>query len=172
MALAISFYGLSTFEGSMMAIKTINAMSHYTDWTVGHVHSGALGWVAMISIGTIYYLIPVVFHRPQMYSIQWIHIHFWLATGGTMIYVTSMWINGFLQGLMWRASNDDGSLTYTFVDALVVSYPGYLLRFLGGVMVVGGMCLMAYNCWKTVKQPAALDELNAKTKTALEGASA
>ncbi len=131
MALALSFYGMATFEGSMMAIKTVNAMSHYTDWTIGHVHSGALGWVAMITIGTMYYLIPVVFGKAKMYSEQLIHTHFWMAVTGTVLYVSSMWINGLTQGVMWRATNVDGSLTYSFMDSLIASYPGYFVRFCG-----------------------------------------
>lgn len=151
MALALSFYGMATFEGSMMAIKTVNAMSHFTDWTVGHVHSGALGWVAMISIGTIYYLVPVIFHKQQMYSEKLIHFHFWLAVTGTVLYVSSMWVNGFTQGLMWRASNLDGSLTYSFVDSLVASYPGYFIRFIGGSLFLLGMLVLSYNTWMTIR---------------------
>jgi cytochrome c oxidase cbb3-type subunit 1 len=161
MALALSFYAMATFEGSMMAIKTVNAMSHFTDWTVAHVHSGALGWVAMITIGMLYYLIPVVFHRKQMYSEKLIHWHFWLAVVGTVLYVVSMWVNGFMQGLMWRATNTDGSLTYSFIDALVASYPGYFVRFVGGALFLLGMLVMAYNTWKTIaRSPAQIPANN------------
>ncbi len=150
---SLSFYGMSTFEGPMMSIKTVNALSHYTDWTIGHVHSGALGWVAMVSIGAIYFLIPKLFGKEKMYSIKLIDIHFWVATIGVVIYIVSMWIAGVMQGLMWRAVNDDGTLTYSFVESLERMYPYYGLRLLGGFLFFFGMLIMAYNVWKTVKGP-------------------
>ena len=150
---SLSFYGMSTFEGPMMAIKTVNALSHYTDWTIGHVHSGALGWVAMVSIGAVYHLIPNLFGQGRMYSIKLINVHFWLATVGTVLYIVAMWISGVMQGLMWRAVNDDGTLTYSFVEALQASYPFYFVRFLGGCFFVTGMLLMAYNAYRTVTAP-------------------
>lgn len=148
---SLSFYGMSTFEGPMMAIKSVNALSHYTDWTVGHVHSGALGWVAMISIGAIYHLIPILFDRERMYSIKLINTHFWLHTIGVVLYIVAMWISGVMQGLMWRAVNSDGTLTYSFVESLEASYPFYFVRFVGGVFVVAGMLIMGYNVWKTIR---------------------
>ncbi|MCW8865387.1 MAG: cytochrome-c oxidase, cbb3-type subunit I [Colwellia sp.] len=147
---SLSFYGMSTFEGPMMAIKSVNALSHYTDWTVGHVHSGALGWVAMVSIGALYHLIPVLFNQGRMYSIRLINIHFWIHTTGIVLYIVAMWISGVMQGLMWRAVNTDGTLTYSFVESLTASYPFYFIRFLGGVLVVAGFLLMAYNMFKTI----------------------
>jgi len=147
---SLSFYGMSTFEGPMMAIKSVNALSHYTDWTVGHVHSGALGWVAMISIGAMYHLIPILFNQGRMYSIRLINIHFWIHTTGIVLYIVAMWISGVMQGLMWRAVNTDGTLTYSFVESLTASYPFYFIRFLGGVLVVSGFLLMAYNMFKTI----------------------
>ncbi len=147
---AVSFYGMSTFEGPMMAIKTVNALSHYTDWTIGHVHSGALGWVAFISIGSLYYLIPRLYNR-EIYSTRLIETHFWIATIGVVLYITSMWISGVMQGLMWRAVNDDGTLTYSFVESVQAVHPFYVIRFTGGVFFVTGMLIMAYNIWKTVK---------------------
>ena len=150
MIVSLSFYGMSTFEGPMMSIKTVNALSHYTDWTIGHVHSGALGWVAMISVGAIYVLIPNLFGRERMYSIKLIEWHFWTTTIGVVLYIVSMWIAGVMQGLMWRAVNEDGTLTYSFVEALERMYPYYTVRFIGGVLVVFGMFLMAYNVWKTI----------------------
>jgi cytochrome c oxidase cbb3-type subunit 1 len=146
---SLSFYGMSTFEGPMMSIKTVNALSHYTDWTIGHVHSGALGWVAMISIGTMYHLIPIMFGQKRMYSVSLINTHFWMSTIGTVLYITSMWVNGLMQGLMWRAYNADGTLTYSFVEAVQSSYPGYVVRLIGGFIFFAGMLLMAYNVWKT-----------------------
>ncbi|WP_028448975.1 MULTISPECIES: cytochrome-c oxidase, cbb3-type subunit I [Chitinibacter] len=157
MVTALSFYGMSTFEGPMMAIKSVNALSHYTDWTVGHVHSGALGWVAMISIGSIYYLIPRLFGREQMWSVKLIETHFWMATLGVVLYIASMWISGVTQGLMWRAINSDGTLTYAFIDAVKASYPYYFIRFLGGLLYLSGMILMLYNVLRTVFEGKAVD---------------
>ena len=150
MIVALSFYGMSTFEGPMMSIRTVNALSHYTDWNIGHVHSGALGWVAMISVGAIYNLIPRVFGRAAMYSTRLIDLHFWTTTIGVVLYISSMWIAGVMQGLMWRAVNDDGTLTYSFVESLTASYPFYAVRLIGGALVLGGMFVMAYNVWKTI----------------------
>ena len=153
LVVSLSFYGMSTFEGPMMAIKTVNALSHYTDWTIGHVHSGALGWVAMISIGSLYHLIPVLYGHGRMYSTNLVNIHFWLATIGTVLYIVSMWISGVMQGLMWRAVNSDGTLTYSFVESIQASYPFYFVRFIGGCFFVTGMLIMAFNVFKTVKAP-------------------
>jgi cytochrome c oxidase cbb3-type subunit 1 len=153
LVVSLSFYGMSTFEGPMMAIKTVNALSHYTDWTIGHVHSGALGWVAMVSIGSLYHLVPVLFNQGRMYSTSLVNVHFWLATIGTVLYIVSMWISGVMQGLMWRAVNSDGTLTYSFVESLEASYPFYFVRFLGGCFFLTGMLIMAYNVLRTVKAP-------------------
>ncbi|MCB1688376.1 MAG: cytochrome-c oxidase, cbb3-type subunit I [Halioglobus sp.] len=152
LVVSLSFYGMSTFEGPMMSIRTVNALSHYTDWTIGHVHSGALGWVAMISIGAIYHLIPILFAKQRMYSIGLINTHFWMATIGTVLYIVSMWVNGILQGLMWRAYNQDGTLTYSFVESVAASYPGYVVRFLGGAIFFSGMLVMAYNVYMTSRR--------------------
>ncbi|NOY67626.1 MAG: cytochrome-c oxidase, cbb3-type subunit I [Gammaproteobacteria bacterium] len=154
---SLSFYGMSTFEGPMMSIKTVNALSHYTDWTIGHVHSGALGWVAMVSIGAIYALIPQLFGRKEMYSIKLIDTHFWVATIGVVLYIVSMWIAGVMQGLMWRAVNADGTLTYSFVESLERMYPYYAVRLLGGLLFFSGMLFMAYNVWKTIKGSEPVD---------------
>jgi cytochrome c oxidase cbb3-type subunit 1 len=149
---SLSFYGMSTFEGPMMSIKTVNALSHYTDWTIGHVHSGALGWVGLVTMGSMYYLIPRLFGQKQMYSVKAIELHFWIATVGIVLYIAAMWIAGVMQGLMWRAVNPDGSLTYTFVESVKASYPFYVIRLLGGVLYLGGMFVMAWNVWKTATQ--------------------
>ncbi len=149
MVVALSFYGMSTFEGPMMSIKTVNSLSHYTDWTVGHVHSGALGWVAMITIGCVYAMLPKLFGKKEMWSTRLIDWHFWTTTIGVVLYVAAMWIAGIMQGLMWRATNEDGSLTYSFIEALNSTYPYYAVRLLGGLMVLSGMVLMAYNAWRT-----------------------
>ena len=147
---SVSFYGMSTFEGPMMAIKTVNALSHYTDWTIGHVHSGALGWVAMISMGAMYYLIPRLFDR-KIYSLKLIEVHFWLATLGIVLYIASMWVSGVMQGLMWRAVNADGTLTYSFVESVQAMHPFYIVRFLGGTFFLVGMLVMAYNIWRSIE---------------------
>jgi cytochrome c oxidase cbb3-type subunit 1 len=154
---SLSFYGMSTFEGPMMSIKTVNALSHYTDWTIGHVHSGALGWVAMVSIGSVYFLIPKLFDREQMYSVRLIDWHFWMSTIGVVLYIVAMWISGVMQGLMWRAVNEDGTLTYSFVESLEAMYPFYFVRFLGGALFLCGMLVMAYNVIKTVSGARPVD---------------
>jgi cytochrome c oxidase cbb3-type subunit 1 len=150
LVVAVSFYGMSTFEGPMMAIKTVNALSHYTDWTIGHVHSGALGWVGMISMGAMYHLIPRLFNR-EIYSVKLIDRHFWLATIGIVLYITAMWISGIMQGLMWRAVNEDGTLIYSFVETVNAMQPYYIIRLLGGLTYLSGMLLMAYNIYQTVR---------------------
>jgi cytochrome c oxidase cbb3-type subunit 1 len=150
LVVSVSFYGMSTFEGPMMAIKTVNALSHYTDWTIGHVHSGALGWVGMISMGAMYHLIPRLFNR-EIYSVKLIETHFWLATIGIVLYITSMWISGIMQGLMWRAVNEDGTLIYSFVETVNEMHPYYMIRLLGGLIYLSGMLLMAYNVFQTVR---------------------
>ncbi|MEM8814784.1 MAG: cytochrome-c oxidase, cbb3-type subunit I [Pseudomonadota bacterium] len=152
MIVALSFYGMSTFEGPMMSIKTVNALSHYTDWTIGHVHSGALGWVAMMTMGSLYTLIPRLWNREGMYSTKLIDIHFWTSTIGVVLYAVSMWIAGVTQGLMWRAVNDDGTLTYAFIESLKATYPYYGLRLLGGVIFFAGMLIMVYNVYMTVRE--------------------
>ena len=146
---SISFYGMSTFEGPMMAIKTVNALSHYTDWTIGHVHSGALGWVALVSMGSMYYLIPRLFNR-ELYSLKLVEAHFWTATIGIVLYISSMWVAGIMQGLMWRATNGDGTLTYSFVESVQAMHPYYIVRFMGGVFFLLGSIVMAWNIWKTI----------------------
>ncbi|MDP2786694.1 MAG: cytochrome-c oxidase, cbb3-type subunit I [Pseudomonadota bacterium] len=151
MIVALSFYGMSTFEGPLMSLKDVNALSHYTDWTVGHVHSGALGWVAMIAFGSLYHMIPKLWNT-QMYSVKLINAHFWLATIGTLLYITAMWISGISQGLMWRAFDDFGNLQYSFVESVAAMHPFYAMRAIGGLFFLTGMSLMAYNVYKTIRQ--------------------
>jgi cytochrome c oxidase cbb3-type subunit I len=150
LVVSLSFYGMATFEGPIMSIKTVNALSHYTDWTVGHVHAGALGWVGFISIGSIYYLIPRLFGRSEMHSVRLVTLHFWVATIGIVLYISAMWIAGVMQGLMWRAVNPDGTLTYTFVESVKATYPYYGVRLLGGLLYLSGMFMMGWNVWKTI----------------------
>ena len=147
---SLSFYGMSTFEGPMMSIKTVNALSHYTDWVIGHVHSGALGWVAMVSIGAIYYMVPRLFGKKEMHSVKLINTHFWVATIGVVLYISSMWIAGVMEGLMWRATNPDGTLTYSFIETVKSIKGLYEIRLAGGVMFLSGMLLMAYNVARTI----------------------
>ena len=149
MIVSLSFYGMSTFEGPMMAIKTVNSLSHYTDWTVGHVHSGALGWVGLVSMGALYYMVPRLFGQKQMHSMKAIELHFWLATVGIVLYIASLWISGVMEGLMWRAINTDGTLTYTFVESVKAKHPYYIIRLLGGLLYLSGMVIMLWNVIKT-----------------------
>jgi cytochrome c oxidase cbb3-type subunit 1 len=149
MIVSLSFYGMSTFEGPMMAIKTVNSLSHYTDWTVGHVHSGALGWVGLVSMGALYYMVPRLFGQKQMHSMKAIEMHFWLATVGIVLYISALWISGVMEGLMWRAINTDGTLTYTFVESVKAKHPYYMIRLLGGLLYLSGMLIMLWNVLKT-----------------------
>ena len=148
---ALSFYGMSTFEGPMMSLKDVNALSHYTDWTVGHVHSGALGWVAMISFGSLYHLVPRLWNTP-VYSQRLINVHFWLATIGILLYIVAMWISGIMQGLMWRAFDDFGNLQYSFVESVAAMHPFYAMRALGGAFFLTGMVIMCYNMYMTIRK--------------------
>jgi cytochrome c oxidase cbb3-type subunit I len=154
---SLSFYGMATLEGPLMSIKTVNALSHYTDWTIGHVHSGALGWVGFITMGSLYYLIPRLFGRTEMYSVSLINVHFWVATIGIVLYIAAMWIAGVMQGLMWRAVGEDGTLTYTFVESVKASYPFYVIRLLGGLLYLSGMLIMLYNTLKTIGMASAVE---------------
>ena len=151
MIVALSFYGMSTFEGPLMAIKEVNALAHYTDWVVGHVHSGALGWVAFISFGALYHMIPVLWKKKEMYSIRLISIHLWIATFGIVLYIVAMWISGIMQGLMSREYDANGFLVHSFVEIVQAMHPFYIMRALGGLLYVSGMFLMIYNSYKTIK---------------------
>jgi cytochrome c oxidase cbb3-type subunit 1 len=151
MMVAAVFYGLTTFEGSFMAIRPVNALSHYTDWTIGHVHAGALGWVAMITFGAIYASVPWLWKRPAMYSARLVEAHFWLALAGTVTYVFAMWNSGIIQGLMWRTYNESGTLAYSFVDSLVAMHPYYIARAIGGLLFLIGTVIGCYNIWMTIR---------------------
>ncbi len=171
---ALSFYAMSTFEGPMLSIKFVNAFSHNTDWTVGHVHSGALGWVGMITIGSIYVMLPRIYNKAKMYSTNLITTHFWLATTGTVLYIVALWVSGITQGLMWFGTNPDGTLSATFIQSVVASHVPYIVRAVGGALYVGGMLVMAYNCYKTIKMPsvpeaiAEPDEVNTGDENAVK----
>ena len=165
---SVAFYGMSTFEGPMMAIKAVNSLSHYTDWTIGHVHSGALGWVAFVSFGMLYYLIPKLYGRQEVYSLRLVGVHFWVATIGILLYITAMWISGIMQGLMWRAYDQLGFLQYSFIETVAAMHPYYVLRATGGLFFVAGGLIMAYNIYRTVKGDVAEGESYAAvTKSAV-----
>ncbi len=151
MTISVAFYGMSTFEGPLMSIKAVNSLSHYTDWTIGHVHSGALGWVGMVSFGAIYFLAPRMFNRQQLYSLKLVSLHFWLATGGIVLYAAAMWVSGILQGLMWRAYDSLGFLEYSFAETVEAMHPFYVIRAIGGGLFVLGAMVMAYNVYRTAR---------------------
>jgi cytochrome c oxidase cbb3-type subunit 1 len=150
MVLSLAFYGMSTFEGPMMAIKSVNSLSHYTDWTIGHVHSGALGWNGMITFAAIYYLVPRLWGRPKLYSLRMVNWHFWLATIGIVLYASAMWVAGIMQGLMWREYGDDGYLVYAFSEVVQAMFPMYLIRAAGGLLYLAGAIVLVYNVWMTI----------------------
>ena len=155
MVVAVAFYGMSTFEGPLMSVKIVNSLSHYTDWTIGHVHSGALGWVAYISFGAIYCLVPWLWNRKGLYSLRLVEWHFWVSSLGIVLYISSMWVAGILQGLMWRAYNSLGFLEYSFVETVQAMHPFYMIRALGGLLFLTGAVLMAINVWRTIASPDA-----------------
>jgi cytochrome c oxidase cbb3-type subunit 1 len=159
MVVSVAFYGMSTFEGPLMSIKAVNSLSHYTDWTVGHVHSGALGWVGYVSFGAIYCLVPWLWNRPSLYSDRLVNWHFWISTIGIVFYISAMWVSGILQGLMWRAYTEFGFLEYSFVETVEAMHWFYVIRAVGGGLFLAGALLMVVNIWKTIladdaRQPA------------------
>ena len=156
MVISVAFYGMSTFEGPMMSIKSVNSLSHYTDWTIGHVHSGALGWVGMISMACMYHLIPRLWGRKEVYSLRLVSWHVWLATLGIVVYASAMWVSGIMQGLMWREYDANGFLAYSFVETVEAMHPYYVIRAFGGGLFLVGALIMVYNIYRTIKgaQPA------------------
>ncbi|MGB8273926.1 MAG: cytochrome-c oxidase, cbb3-type subunit I [Alphaproteobacteria bacterium] len=163
---SVGFYGMSTFEGPLMSIKAVNALSHYTDWTIGHVHSGALGWVAFVSFGAIYHILPRLWGRREVYSLRLVSYHFWIATMGIVLYITAMWVSGILQGLMWRSYDSLGFLEYSFAETVQAMHPFYVIRALGGVLFVIGSLIMVYNLWRTARGDVAAYEPAAQPATA------
>lgn len=159
MIVSLAFYGMSTFEGPLMSIKTVNALSHYTDWTIGHVHSGALGWVAFISFGCIYHLVPRLWGRKELYSLKLVNTHLWVSTIGIVLYIAAMWVSGIMQGLMWRTYDSMGFLEFSFVESVMAMHPFYLIRALGGLLFVIGALIMVYNVYRTIKGDCA-DEVS------------
>ncbi|MCB1592166.1 MAG: cytochrome-c oxidase, cbb3-type subunit I [Alphaproteobacteria bacterium] len=168
MIISLAFYGMSTFEGPLMSIKSVNSLSHYTDWTIGHVHSGALGWVGFISFGALYYMVPVLWGREKLYSMKLVNLHLWIATIGIVLYIAAMWVSGIMQGLMWRDYDDMGFLEYSFVESVMAMHPFYLIRALGGALYVIGALIMTYNFYRTIKGDVCEEEY--KTDGVLKGA--
>ena len=154
MVVSVAFYGMSTFEGPLMSIKAVNSLSHYTDWTIGHVHSGALGWVGYVSFGALYCLFPWLWNKRELYSLRLVNWHFWVSTLGIVLYVSAMWVSGIMQGLMWRAYTALGYLEYSFVETVEAMFPYYVIRALGGLLFVAGALIMAFNLWMTVRSEA------------------
>jgi len=148
---SVAFYGMSTFEGPLMAVKQVNALSHYTDWTIGHVHSGALGWVAFVSFGALYFLVPRLWKRDRLYSLRLVSYHYWIATGGIVLYIATMWVSGILQGLMWRSYDELGFLQYAFVETVEAMHPFYVVRAMGGILFLLGALIMIYNLIRTAR---------------------
>lgn len=162
MVVSVAFYGMSTFEGPLMSVRAVNALSHYTDWTIGHVHSGALGWVGYISFGALYCLVPWLWKRKTLYSKQLVEWHFWISTIGIVLYITSMWVSGIMQGLMWRAYNEFGFLQFSFVETVEAMHPYYIIRALGGLLFTIGAAIMAYNLWRTARGDVRSQEFEAE----------
>lgn len=158
MIVSVAFYGMSTFEGPLMSIKAVNSLSHYTDWTIGHVHSGALGWVGFITFGALYYLVPKLWGRKELYSMKLVNMHLWIATLGIVLYISAMWVSGIMQGLMWRSYDDLGFLEYSFVESVMAMHPFYVIRALGGVLYLTGAGIMVYNFWRTIRGDVCLAE--------------
>lgn len=165
MVVAIAFYGMSTFEGPLMAIRTVNALSHYTDWTIGHVHSGALGWVGFISFGAIYCLVPWLWKKDRLYSNALVEWHFWIATTGIVLYITAMWVSGIMEGLMWREYTPDGFLANSFIETVSAKHIQNVIRTVGGLMFLSGAVIMSYNLWRTVRMPSSENSVNVPATT-------
>jgi cytochrome c oxidase cbb3-type subunit 1 len=164
LVVSVAFYGMSTFEGPMMSVKAVNSLSHYTDWTIGHVHSGALGWVGFVSFGALYSLTPWLWNRKQMYSLKLVNWHFWISTIGIVLYISAMWVSGILQGLMWRAYDSLGFLEYSFVETVEAMHPFYVIRALGGGLFVIGSLIMAYNLYRTATSGEPAEEAQPSLK--------
>ena len=174
MIIAVAFYGMSTFEGPLMSIRAVNSLSHYTDWTIGHVHSGALGWVGFITFGALYYMVPKLWNRDRLYSIKLVNTHLWVATFGIVLYIAAMWVSGIMQGLMWRSYDDMGFLEYSFVETVMAMHPFYIIRALGGLLYLSGALIMVYNFWRTIRGEVSHKEKDmiVPGEGRLEGASA
>jgi cytochrome c oxidase cbb3-type subunit 1 len=157
LVVSVAFYGMSTFEGPLMSVKSVNALSHYTDWGIGHVHSGSLGWVGFVSFGALYCLVPWLWNRKGLYSLKLVNWHFWISTIGIVVYISAMWVAGIMQGLMWRAYTSLGFLEYSFVETTDAMHPMYVIRAIGGGLFLIGALIMAYNLVRTIASPDAAD---------------
>ncbi|MAZ75689.1 MAG: cytochrome-c oxidase, cbb3-type subunit I [Micavibrio sp.] len=172
MIVALAFYGMATFEGPLMSIRAVNSLSHYTDWTVGHVHAGALGWNGFITFGCLYYLVPKLWGRERMYSTKLISMHLWIATIGIVFYISAMWVSGIMQGLMWRSYDDMGFLEYSFVESVMAMKPFYIIRMLGGLLFLTGALIMVYNFWRTIRGDVNPKEQDLSAPNSTQGAAA
>ncbi len=170
MVISLAFYGMSTFEGPLMSIRAVNSLSHYTDWTVGHVHSGALGWNGFITFGALYYMVPHLWGRDRLYSTKLVSIHLWIATLGIVLYITAMWISGIMQGLMWRSYDEMGFLQYSFVESVMAMKPFYAIRAMGGILYLTGALIMAYNFYRTIRGDVNEKEYISAKNTQIKGA--
>ncbi|MDB5502739.1 MAG: Cytochrome c oxidase subunit CcoN [Tardiphaga sp.] len=170
LVVSVAFYGMATFEGPLMSIKVVNSLSHYTDWTIGHVHSGALGWVGFVSFGALYCLVPWIWQRKELYSLRLVNWHFWVATIGIVLYISAMWVSGILQGLMWRAYTSLGFLEYSFIESVEAMHPFYIIRALGGGLFLVGALIMAFNLWMTVRVGEAESEVPLSSGATLQAA--
>jgi cytochrome c oxidase cbb3-type subunit 1 len=155
LVVSLAFYGMSTFEGPVMSVRTVNALSHYTDWTIGHVHSGALGWVGFVTFGAMYCMVPWLWKKSRLYSNNLVEWHFWIATTGIVLYITSMWVSGIMEGLMWREYTPQGFLAYSFAETVSARHVENIVRLVGGLMYLSGLFIMIYNLWRTVRMPSA-----------------
>ncbi|WP_211112374.1 cytochrome-c oxidase, cbb3-type subunit I [Azospirillum soli] len=167
---SVAFYGMSTFEGPLMAIKAVNALSHYTDWTVGHVHSGALGWVAFMVFGSLYHLVPRLWKRERLYSLPLVSLHYWTASLGIVLYITAMWVSGIMQGLMWRAHDSLGFLQYSFVETVTAMHPFHAIRAAGGALFLAGALIMVYNLVRTMRGDTAEERGRTRRTPAVQAA--
>jgi cytochrome c oxidase cbb3-type subunit 1 len=158
MVVSLAFYGMATFEGPMMSVRQVNALSHYTDWGIGHVHSGAMGWVAFITFGAVYFLVPRLWKAERLYSLKLVEWHFWVSTLGVVLYITSMWVAGIMEGLMWRSYDNMGFLQFSFIESVEAAHPFYVIRAFGGVLFLAGALIMAYNCWRTMRRELRVEE--------------
>lgn len=172
MIISLAFYGMSTFEGPLLSIRAVNSLSHYTDWTIGHVHSGALGWNGFITFGCLYYLVPKLWGREKLYSTKLVSMHLWIATIGIVFYIAAMWVSGIMQGLMWRSYDSMGFLEYSFVESVMAMKPFYIIRMLGGVLYLAGALIMVYNFWRTIRGDVNEKEYAQKDNMKLEGVTA
>jgi cytochrome c oxidase cbb3-type subunit 1 len=154
MVVALAFYGMSTFEGPLMAIREVNALSHYTDWTIGHVHSGALGWVGFISFASLYCMVPWLWKKQGLWSDRLVEWHFWIATTGILLYIAAMWVSGIMEGLMWREYTPQGFLANSFVETVSAKHVENVIRLVGGLMYLSGAAIMSYNLWRTIRMPS------------------